>query len=93
MSERSIPLYARVDGYAKVGGPPDDWSKYGVVDLDTWKEIKGVIEVDCNAGWLRKFREGKDGRFIVSEKGDPVIERLEGNFRLRKMKVTKVESR
>ena len=83
--EENIPDYARVDGYAKVGGPPSDWSKYDVVDMDTGKEVKDVIEVDCKAGWLRRYE--------TSVRGDRRVERVEGNFRLKKMKVTKVELR
>ena len=40
--------------------------------MDTGEEVKNVIEVDCNAGWLRKYE--------TSIRGDNCVERVEGNW-------------
>lgn len=51
--EKVPPGFKRVDcAYAKVGGPPDEWWGIHVFDLDTGEEILGVIEINCEEGFL-----------------------------------------
>lgn len=37
--------------YAKAGGPPDDWSRLQVRDLQTGALLDDVVEVDATEGW------------------------------------------
>lgn len=80
---------ARVDNdsptYIKAKGPPDDWDQYDVIDEDTGELIKGVIEVDCKEGWLKRYVV--DGRrYRLDANGALVVERIEGRFKLRSRK-------
>lgn len=72
--------------YAVVGGPPDDWNGLTIFDLDTWKEVKEVIEANTVEGWLVRLRRNDDGQFFIDpEHSDEVAkERLTGRFEIRR---------
>lgn len=46
--------------YAKVGGPPEDWSKLQVRDRATGEIVDKVVEVNSAEGWL--VTHGAEGR-------------------------------
>lgn len=43
--------------YACVGGPPDDWTNLKVVNEATGLEVQRCVEVDCDKGFARVYRE------------------------------------
>lgn len=81
--------------YAKVDGPPPDWVGLRIFDVDTGEEIMEVVEVDCDDGWLIRFKPGSDGKIYscdekdcscVGDDLDPnghiATEKLHGRFRI-----------
>lgn len=54
--------------YAKVGITPEAWN----LMVFDWRglEVKGVIEVDCNAGILFRYATDPQGRFYLCD-GNP----------------------
>jgi len=69
--------------YAKVGGPPDCWSDLRIFDCLNGAEVKGVIEIDTEAGWLERFKRGLDGQLVRNADRDGYeVERIEGEFRI-----------
>jgi hypothetical protein len=70
-------------GYAKVGGPPIEWSKCKVFDVETGEEIDDVIEASAVGGFCLKYKRSADGKLIVDDANDRVVtERLVGKFRI-----------
>jgi len=69
--------------YAKVFGPPDDWENLSVLNADTGERIDGVIEVDAERGWLRRYCRDENGYIEVLPNGEDLAEVVEhGNFML-----------
>jgi hypothetical protein len=71
--------------YAKAGGPPDNWCGAEIFDDDTGEKISHVVEVDCDAGWLIRYKIGaNDQPKILGGERDAELEteQLEGNFRI-----------
>jgi hypothetical protein len=56
--------------YAKVGGPPQDWHKLQVRDLDSGDLVRAV-EVNTEEGWALVWKKGsteterRTGRFAI----------------------------
>lgn len=68
--------------YAKVGGPPDNWHEIEIIDLDSGKQLKGVVEVNTAEGWVIAYKDGPDGKPVIE--GDEVVkERIAGRFEIR----------
>jgi hypothetical protein len=67
--------------YAKAGETPANWAELQVIDLATGQEVRTVVEIDTEAGWLVRGRRDADGRLI--DDGDEFAkERIEGRFAL-----------
>lgn len=70
--------------YAKVGGPPNNWRGLRIVDLDTGAEIRRVIEVDADRGWLIRLVTDENGRLKLNDTRTEVArERVTGRFEIR----------
>ena len=70
-------------GYAIVGGPPAEWFKCKVFDVETGEEINDVIEVNAVDGWCLKYKRGANGELIDDDANDRLAtERLVGKFRI-----------
>lgn len=69
-------------GYAKVEGPPFNWNQLRIIDANG-HEMKEVIEVNAEDGWLIRYKTDDYGYIIVDRlKGEAVTERIEGEFRI-----------
>jgi hypothetical protein len=70
--------------YAKVNETPESpWLR--IVDLDRPDDkFTSVIEIDSNAGWLRRIALDAGGRPIIdpNNRDEMLIERVEGRFRI-----------
>jgi hypothetical protein len=56
-----------------------------IVNLDKLdEEFKSVIEIDSDAGWLRRIALDDAGKPVINldNKNEMVIERVEGRFRI-----------
>jgi hypothetical protein len=68
--------------YAKTGGPPQSWRRLRIIDLETQREVRGVIEIDTAAGWLRRYQTDERGRLVINAAREATVERLAGRFRI-----------
>lgn len=72
--------------YANVHGTPVDWPLLRVIDEETGDMVDDVVEVNCDAGWLRRKVRTACGDYFEMEgvNGDRAAktERIEGKFRL-----------
>lgn len=69
--------------FAKSGGPPDDWRRCRVFDADTGAEVRDVVEVDTQIGYLLKFERNEQGRLVLTPDRRAVrVIHLTGNFRI-----------
>ena len=71
--------------YAIVGGPPEDWRGLVIVDLETGREVRDVVEVNSAEGWLIRFRRNEQGHvYLDPDRPDEAArERLTGKFEIR----------
>ncbi len=89
MWRRAPERYAKADerrsGHC-VQGTPADWHMLRVVDEETDELVDDVVEINCEAGWLRRHVRTEDGCGLEFEgvNGDRAlkVERIEGKFRL-----------
>ncbi len=65
--------------YIKAGETPANWFDLSVIDNETGKDVRFVVEADTKAGWVRRTAIGRDGRFLRAA-GDVVTERINGDF-------------
>ncbi len=83
--ERYARAHERMGGLL-IAGTPDDWLHLRIIDEETDKQVEGVVEVNCDAGWVRCLvrLESNDGYEMEGVNGDRVLktERLEGKFRI-----------
>lgn len=72
--------------YAKVYGPPDDWSLLQIVDLDTGEDVRHVLEVNATEGWLVRACRNEAGMIYADpDKPDEIAtERVAGRFEIRR---------
>lgn len=73
--------------YAKAGGPPLDWHGLRVFDVQTGREVRDVIEASTvfACGWVRKYRQGPDGRLFIEPGRDRLAEEtIYGRFEIRR---------
>lgn len=71
--------------YAKVGGPPDNWSQMLITDLETGEQVDNVVEVNADEGWLIRQVVDEDGHPVLDGEGDDRHirqERIEGLFEI-----------
>jgi hypothetical protein len=69
--------------YAKVDGPPTDWSRLVVIDLQTGEQLDHVIEVNAAEGWAVVH----DRPFRIDPATDKLATvRVEGRFEIRRRK-------
>lgn len=71
--------------YAK-GGETPGGEFLEVFNLDTGEKIDDVAEVNCDEGWLVRYRHDEDGNLIPNwDKGECETEKLTGRFEIRPM--------
>lgn len=51
--------------YAKVDGPPRDWHRLKIWDLDRLRYVDEVIEANADEGWVLRYSRRDDGRLVV----------------------------
>ena len=68
--------------YAVVGGPPDNWHQFAVIDEETGERVESVQEVNTEEGWLMRWQRDESGALVLGEGGTPDVERVEGRFRI-----------
>ncbi len=71
--------------YAKVDGPPPEWRDLRIIDLETQREMTLVIEIDTQAGWLRRYQRDERGRIAIDGRREAIIERVTGRFRIERL--------
>ena len=77
--------------YAKVGGPPEDWYNWSVIDKDTGLEVSNVVEVNVKEGWIIKNAVNERGeKFIDPEKDGIAKETRYGNYKIVKRNLSKL---
>jgi hypothetical protein len=54
-----------------------------VIWADSRKEVKWCIECNTRGGYIRQYRQTKDGQ-IMSQNGEPIIDKLMGVFIIQK---------
>lgn len=64
--------------YAKVGGPPDDWECWVVLDAESGEELTNLVEVNTREGWAVRYVTPP----VAGPSGDLLTERITGKFRL-----------
>ena len=69
--------------YSKVDGPPYDWFRFEIINVDTSEKVQNVIEVNAVEGWLIRYVTNELGLFFLKD-GEVARERIEGNFLLRR---------
>ncbi|WP_417624993.1 helix-turn-helix domain-containing protein [Paremcibacter congregatus] len=65
--------------YIKAGEVPANWFDLSVIDADTGKDVRFVVEADTKAGWAKCRKIGRDGQFVRFA-GQDVTDVLHGNF-------------
>ena len=69
--------------YAKAGGPPAEWFKLTIINLDNNKEVNDVVEVDTEQGSIVVFERDEDHKLLLNEeRTDALRKRYKGKFKI-----------
>lgn len=65
--------------YARVKGPPKDWTRLAVFDAASGQQIHGVIEANAAEGWFIRIVRDAEGK-IVRDGPERRTERVEAEI-------------
>jgi hypothetical protein len=80
-TKKKAPAKPATLTYVKQG--EKGWNRLEVVEGDDVRPMAEVLEVNAAEGWCRRYLRGADGK-LVTNGGELVEERVEGEFSIRK---------